>query len=151
MTITLAEIKSDHARLADKIVAFERAQPRIVNLQHTAIVLAEGETYAGLILNDDGTSSHHLVLLPGETEATWADAKAWATKAGGELPTRREQSLLFANAKAGFKARWYWSSVKHESGSVAWVQSFDDGYQYADRVDDDTYCARAVRMIPLVL
>ena len=146
MTITLAEIKSDHARLADKIVAFERAQPRIVNLQHTAIVLAEGETYAGLILNDDGTSSHHLVLLPGETEATWADAKAWATKAGGELPTRREQSLLFANALAGFKARWYWSSEKHESGSSAWIQYFGYGYQTTSHVDDTT-CARAVRRL----
>jgi hypothetical protein len=146
MTITLEEIKSDHARLADKIVAFERAQPRIVNLQHTAIVLAEGETYAGLILNDDGTPSHHLVLLPGETEATWADAKAWATKAGGELPTRREQSLLFANANAGFKARWYWSSEKNESGSGAWVQGFGFGCQYAFLVDD-SHCARAVRRL----
>lgn len=146
MTITLAEIKSDHARLADKIVAFERAQPRIVNLQHTAIVLAEDETYAGLILNDDGTPSHHLVLLPGETEATLADAKAWATKAGGELPTRREQSLLFANAKAGFKARWYWSSEKHESGSGAWVQGFGYGDQGTSHVGN-SYCARAVRRL----
>ena len=146
MTITLAEIKSDHARLADKIVAFERAQPRVINLQHTAIELAEGETYAGLILNEDGTPSHHLVLLPGETEATWADAKAWATKAGGELPTRREQSLLFANAKAGFKARWYWSSEKHESGSLAWIQYFGNGFQDTTHVDNG-YCARAVRRL----
>lgn len=146
MTITLAEIKSDHARLADKIVAFERAQPRIVNLQHTAIALAEGETYAGLILNEDGTPSHHLVLLPGETEATWADAKAWAKEAGGDLPTRREQSLLFANAKAAFKARWYWSSEKHESGSGAWIQDFGDGSQYTGHVAS-SYCARAVRRL----
>ena len=117
-----------------------------MNLQHTAIVLAEGETYAGLILNEDGTPSHHLVLLPGETEATWADAKAWATKAGGELPTRREQSLLFANAKAGFKARWYWSSEKHENGSYAWFQYFDDGDQLTDHVGHGN-CARAVRRL----
>lgn len=146
MTITLEEIKSDHARLADKIIAFERAQPRIVNLQHTAIVLAEGETYAGLILNEDGTPSHHLVLLPGEIEATWTDAKSWAAKAGGELPTRREQSLLFANAKAGFKARWYWSSEKHENGSGAWIQYFDYGGQYTTHVDNYG-CARAVRRL----
>lgn len=146
MTITLAEIKSDHARLADKIVAFERAQPRTINLQHIAIVLAEGETYAGLILNDDGTPSHHLVLLPGETEATWADAKTWAAEAGGELPTRREQSLLFANAKAGFKARWYWSSEQHENGSYAWIQYFVHGNHFNDHVHN-LYCARAVRRL----
>lgn len=146
MTITLAEIKSDHARLADKIVAFERAQPPIVNLQHAAIELADGETYAGLILNEDGTPSHHLVLLPGEHEGDWTSAKAWATKAGGELPTRREQSLLFANAKAGFKARWYWSSEKHESGSDAWIQGFGYGLQGTSHVDYD-HCARAVRRL----
>lgn len=146
MTVTIEEIKADHERLAEKIAAFERAKPRIVNLQHTAIVLAEGETYAGLILNEDGTPSHHLVLLPGETEATWADAKSWATKAGGELPTRREQSLLFANAKAGFKARWYWSSEAHENGSLAWIQGFDYGDQDAYRVDF-SHCARAVRRL----
>lgn len=146
MTITFEEIKADHARLADKIVAFERAKPRIVNLQHTAIVLAEGETYAGLILNEDGTPSHHLVLLPGETEATWADAKTWAEKAGGELPTRREQSLLFANAKAGFKARWYWSSERGECSSYAWVQNFGGGDQGAYHVVNH-YRARAVRRL----
>lgn len=146
MSITIEELRADHERLAEKIVAFERSQPRVVNLQHTAIELAEGETYAGLILNDDGTPSHHLVLLSGETEATWADAKSWATKAGGELPTRREQSLLFANAKAGFKARWYWSSEKHESGSYAWIQGFDYGHQSYDHVVL-SICARAVRRL----
>lgn len=146
MTITLEEIKSDHARLADKIVAFERAQPRIVNLQHTAIVLAEGETYAGLILNDDGTPKHHLVLLPGEHEGDWASAKAWASKVGGELPTRREQSLLFANAKPGFQTRWYWSNEAHENGSGAWMQGFSSGDQVWDGVGNEA-CARAVRRV----
>jgi hypothetical protein len=41
--------------------------------------LADDELYAGLILNDDGTPSHHLVLLPGDNdEATWDASKAWA-------------------------------------------------------------------------
>jgi hypothetical protein len=147
MTITLEEIKADKDRLAEKIAAFERVQARTINLQHIAIVLAEGETYAGLILNDDGTPSHHLVLLPGESEATWADAKAWAAKAGGELPTRREQSLLFANVKAAFQARWYWSSEKHENGSGAWVLYFDGGHQSSSHVGYSG-CARAVRRFP---
>lgn len=146
MTITIEELKADVARLNEKVVAFERAKPRVITVDEAEIELAEGETYAGLILNEDGTSSHHLVLLPGETEATWADAKAWAAKVGGELPTRREQSLLFGNAKAGFKARWYWSSEKHESGSGAWVQNFGYGYQLTLHVDDGR-CARAVRRL----
>lgn len=146
MTITIEELKADVARLNEKVVAFERAKPRTINVDEAEIDLAEGETYAGLILKEDGTPSHHLVLLPGEHEGDWAGAKAWATKAGGELPTRREQSLLFANAKAGFKARWYWSSEKHESGSFAWIQGFGSGNQSTDRVGYD-YCARAVRRL----
>jgi hypothetical protein len=147
MTITIEELKADVARLNEKVVAFERAKPRVITVDEAEVELAEGEIYAGLILNDDGTPSHHLVLLPGETEATWADAKAWAAKAGGELPTRREQSLLFANAKVGFKARWYWSAEKHESGSFAWFQSFGNGGQDTTHVDGIN-CARAVRRFP---
>ena len=146
MTITLEEIKADYARVVEKIAAYERAKPRIVNLQHTAIVLAEGEVYAGLALKEDGTPSHHLVLLPGEHEGDWASAKAWAKRAGGELPTRREQPLLFAHAKAGFQARYYWSSEAHENGSYAWLQYFDDGFQDWDDVSYE-YCARAVRRV----
>jgi len=147
MTITIEELKADVARLNEKVVAFERAKPRVITVDEAEIDLAEGETYAGLILNDDGTPSHHLVLLPGEIEATWVDAKAWAAKAGGELPTRREQSLLFANAKAGFTPRWYWSSEKHENGSCAWFQYFASGLQSFDHVDRNGTCARALRRL----
>lgn len=146
MTITIDELKADVVRLNEKVAAFERVQPRVIAIDEAEIALAEGETYAGLILNEDGSPSHHLVLLPGETEATWADAKAWAAKAGGELPTRREQSLLFTNAKAGFQGRWYWSSEKHENGSGAWIQNFDHGIQLTCHVDYDG-CARAVRRL----
>jgi len=145
-TITLEDLKSDQVRLAEKIAAFERARPRVITVAAASISLAEGETYAGLILNDDGTPAHHLVLLPGETEANWAAAKTWAAKAGGELPTRREQSLLFANAKDGFQARYYWSSEAHENGSDAWMQGFDYGYQGWDGVGYEG-CARAVRRV----
>ena len=110
-TITLEQIHAEHTR--------------------TQIELQPGERYAGLILDADGTPSYHLVLLPGEgEELEWRDAKDWATKAGGELPTRREQSLLFANLKSEFQSAWYWSSEEHESdGSYAWNQNFDNGGQ----------------------
>lgn len=112
------------------------------------IELADGEIYAGLILNDDGTPSHHLVLLPGEAEnITWPNAKDWAAKAGGELPTRQEQALLVANLKAEFQPRWYWSAEEHVDGSGAWCQGFD----YGDKlINGKSYegRARAVRRFP---
>jgi hypothetical protein len=146
MTTTLEEIKAEHARLATLIAGLERAQPRTLSMNAIEITLTEGEIYAGLILNDDATPSHHLVLLPGDTTASWDDAKAWAQGLGGELPTRREQSLLFANAKAGFQPRYYWSSEAHEDGSCAWMQDFGYGSQGWINVDYKT-CARAVRRV----
>lgn len=92
--------------------------------------LAEGETYAGLILNEDGTPSHRLIALPGEVKATFAKAKAMVVKDAKELPTRQEQALAFANCKALFQSDWYWSGEEHASGSAfAWCQYFGNGSQ----------------------
>ena len=112
------------------------------------IELAEGEIYAGLILNDDGTPAHHLVLLPGDHEdTTWQAAVDWAKSIGGELPTRREQSLLFANGKQYFEQDWYWSSELHASEpSSAWCQYFIYGGQRGSRIDDQCR-ARSVRRL----
>ena len=121
--------------------------PRITVLA-VDIELAEGEHYAGRILNDDGTPSHDLVLLPGDAEGvTWAKAKEFAQKSGGELPTRAEQSLLFANLKDEFKGTWYWSGEASASyASYAWLQFFDDGLQGDYRVYGQCR-ARAVRSL----
>lgn len=112
--------------------------------------LAKGERYAGLILDAKGAPVHHLVLLTGDTEdVTWEEAKAWAAKQGGELPSRAEQSLLFANAKDAFKPRWYWSAEQFaDDADYAWFQSFDYGYQYANYVSNRDR-ARAVRRVPI--
>lgn len=69
--------------------------------------------------------------LPGDIAKTdWTKAKAWAEKQGGELPTRREQALLFANAPEQFKHDWYWSGAPHAAKSgYAWAQNFLIGYQ----------------------
>ena len=93
--------------------------------------LNEGEIYAGLILDAEGKPQHHLVLLPGDTgDLSWKMAKALAETAGGELPTRQEQALLFANCKKHLKPAWYWSSTQHASGSsYAWCQDFHYGDQ----------------------
>ena len=109
-----------------------------------------GETYAGLMLGQNGEQDYHLFILPGEAEnVTWAKAKEWAKKAGGDLPTRREQRVLFANAKDEFKPDWYWSGEQNSSNSAyAWSQYFLTGYQ---RDDDRSYSlrARAVRRLPI--
>jgi hypothetical protein len=96
-----------------------------------AEILRTGEEYAGIILGKDGQPDYHLILLPGEiTCATWEQAREFVAKAGGELPTRREQSLLFVNCKEQFQSAWYWSVQQHESNSdYAWGQDFLLGIQ----------------------
>ncbi|BEV15099.1 DUF1566 domain-containing protein [Herbaspirillum sp. DW155] len=111
----------------------------------------EGEIYAGLLLGKNGEPDQHIFLLPGEAEGVnWAAAKEWAAKTGGDLPTRREQSLLFANCKEAFQPRWYWSGEQHAAySSYAWYQDFsygglsNDGTSYEGR-------ARAVRRLAIL-
>lgn len=135
--------------LALRIGRAQTAKP--TSVRFTAdVTLASGEIYAGLILDAEGQPRHHLILLPGAAEdLEWEEAKAWAIEAGGELPTRQEQALLYANCKAHFQRAWYWSSEAHDSyGSYAWCQSFLSGSQLSYR-KDYTFRARAVRLIQL--
>jgi len=112
--------------------------------------LKSGEKYAGLILGKDGAPDQHVILLSGQAnDVTWKDAKAWAKNAGGELPTRREQSLLFANLKEEFEPRYYWSGDLYEPGSgFAWCQNFyygsQGGYYLYGKLR-----ARSVRRLPV--
>ena len=110
--------------------------------------LKKGEVYAGLILGKDGAPDHHLIVIPGEIEkATFDEAQKWARKQGGDLPTRREQRVLFANAKEAFKPDWYWSGELNASvASFAWCQGFSYGDQFTYRIY--FHCrARAVRRL----
>jgi hypothetical protein len=139
MTITLEAIKAEQTKLAQMIANFEATAPTLFFIPEANIELQPGERYAGLILGDDGKPSHHLVLLPGDFEATWNDAKKLAEKAGGELPTRREQSLLFANLKDEFKAEWYWSGEQSSEG-LAFLQYFDYGRQITSSKSYERRC-----------
>jgi hypothetical protein len=148
--VTLQQIEARQSELLDLIARF-KAQPAPqgarVQIPAADIELAHGERYAGLVLGEDGTPQHHLVLLTDDgDDMTWADAVAWATQAGGALPTRQEQALLFANCKAQFQPTWYWSGEPHENGSYAWGQDFDNGAQSTNH-KDDTCQARAVRRL----
>jgi hypothetical protein len=110
--------------------------------------LNKGEHYAGVVIGDDGMPSYHLVLMAGlASDVSWPDAKAWAEKTGGELPTRQEQALLFANLKGKFEPRAYWSNEQHAAGTdCAWFQNFYDGSQDYD-YKSASLRARAVRRL----
>lgn len=131
-TVTLQDIKATQDTLAAMIANYEaQAAPggTLYTVREAKIELAPGERYAGVVLDAAGSPSHHLVLLPGEArDVSWQNARAWAGKAGGALPTRQEQALLYANCKAEFAGTWYWTGEEHESdGSCAWVQYFLHG------------------------
>jgi hypothetical protein len=152
-TITLDLIKAEHAKLADLIAAFEKQQePSALYFPEVTIKLAPGEHYAGIVLGKDGEASHHLVLLPGQADdITWENAMDWAGRQGGEfvasLPTRREQSLLYANLKEEFEDRAYWSCEAHDSESGwAWYQRCNYGRQLTSYRTTELR-ARAVRRL----
>lgn len=149
-TVTIEEVKATQDKLAAMIAELVRNATTTIKVPAAAIELRSGERYAGLVLAADGTPSHHLVLLPGEAKSVnWTDATDWAAKAGGELPSRQEQALLFANLKCEFQSTWYWSNQTHESNaSYAWYQYFNFGGQFTYRKSYEGR-ARAVRLIPL--
>ena len=126
-------------------VAVVEQAPKTITLP----ALADGEKYAGFLLDENGTPTHHVVLLAGATSATWKKAVEWAKKQGGELPTRREQSLLFANCQAEFTKDWYWSGEQRAGDAgAAWYQYFSHGHQYWAGVSFRSR-ARAVRRVPI--
>lgn len=154
MTITLDDIKAEHSKVAEMIAVFEKQSLTTAHhVKAATITLGAGELYAGLILGEDGEADYHLILLAGEAEdINWEAAGKWAAERGGVLPTRREQSLLFANLKGEFQSAWYWSGQAHESEcGWAWCQLFS----YGGQLNIDTLGklrARAVRrFIPSVI
>ncbi|KVF35747.1 DUF1566 domain-containing protein [Burkholderia vietnamiensis] len=161
MTTTLAAIQAaqskladDHARINAMIDELKKL-PRATEYRVEAVTipLAAGERFAGPILDEDGALSHYLILLPGEAEdVTWDQAREWAEQQGGELPSRREQSLLFTNLQGEFESAWYWSGEPHESDSGwAWCQSFHDGDQYGYQQSNQLRARAVRRFIPSVI
>lgn len=111
--------------------------------------LAKGEVYIGAIGDKNG-DFYHVILLPGDSDdATWQEQIDWAKSVGGDLPTRVEQSMMWADYREQFKKDWYWSNEKYErSPSFAWYQCF--GYGNQTRFGIFSQCrARAVRRLPI--
>jgi hypothetical protein len=111
-------------------------------------ILNKGEHYAGVVIGADGMPSHHLVLMAGSaSDVNFSAAQLFAAKSGGTLPTRQEQALLFANLKAQFEPRAYWSSEQHAANAAcAWYQYFLNGNQYHN-YKSASLRARAVRRL----
>ena len=108
--------------------------------------LAEGETYVGCI-GDAAGNLYHVILLPGDNnDATHEAQIEWAKSIGGDLPSRIEQAMLWANHRDQFKKDWYWSNeIHHAESGWAWCQIFS-GTQIGYRKDGDLR-ARAVRRV----
>ena len=113
--------------------------------------LAEGEIYVGTI-GDALGNLHHVILLPGDNDdATHESQLEWAKSIGGDLPTRIEQAMLWANHRGQFKKDWYWSNeINHAEFGWAWNQYFGDGDQLS-YLRSSAFRARAVRRVPINL
>ena len=111
--------------------------------------LADGEIYIGAI-GDAAGNLHHVILLPGDNDdATHESQLEWAKSIGGDLPSRIEQAMLWANHRDQFKKDWYWSNeIHHAESAWAWFQGFSDGYQYGTYQYGELR-ARAVRRLPI--
>lgn len=112
-------------------------------------VLAEGEIYVGAI-GDTAGDVYHVILLPVDNDDdTWQTQMDWAKSIGGDLPTRVEQAMLWANHRDQFQKYWYWSNETHHSESGwAWCQNFGHGSQNYLRKYREVR-ARAVRRLPI--
>lgn len=126
-----------------------------------SLQLAPGEVYAGVVITGSisvggiepsmSLVQHHLVLLPDlpGRRMTWDEAKEWAESVGGRLPTRQEQSLLFANLDRHFEEVFYWSEEEYEpNSSSAWGFHFG-GRRHEFGQKCARSLARAVRVVPV--
>lgn len=113
----------------------EPAQQESDNPVHTEDTPQPEERYAGPILDTDGNLLYHLFLMAQRPTdlLRWEDAMEWAKSIGGCLPTRQEQSLLYANCKPHLDPSYHWSCDTHDGNrDYAWYCSFNDGGQYTD-------------------
>ena len=111
--------------------------------------LADGEIYVGCI-GDALGNLHHVILLPGDNDDDTHEAQLeWAKSIGGDLPSRIEQAMLWANHRDQFKKDWYWSNeIHHTESGWAWYQNFNNGNQNNNNRNNELR-ARAVRRLAI--
>ena len=112
----------------------------------TPPMLGTDEINGGLVLENNAW--HWVILLPGEcSPVNWKTAMTRAKEQGGDLPSRPEQSVLYANLRGEFEEDWYWSNTPYAGDeSYAWYQYFYYGSQGYGHKDDELR-ARAVRRV----
>lgn len=93
-----------------------------------------GGIYAGITTGKDG-APYALVLLPHKPvgDLSWQEAMDWAKGAlvEGDLPTRPEAALLFANVRDHLVKAWHWTNETDEDdASCAWFCYFGSGGQF---------------------
>jgi len=119
---------------------------------------AQGGIYAGTVRGEDGQPDHHLILAETapEERMAWQAGMGWAAALALDgftdyaLPTRREQSILYANIGEHFDEAWYWSSTQYAGHLIlAWSQHFGSGSQYSFSKDYEGRC-RAVRRFLII-
>ena len=81
------------------------------------------ETYIGFYSDKDGARVDFWLLDGDNDDATHEAQLEWAKSIGGDLPTRIEQAMLWANHRDQFKNDWYWSN------EIPWCQHFYYGIQ----------------------
>jgi hypothetical protein len=150
MNLTLESIQAEQSKLAAMIAKFAEQSITQHIFPRAEIALKPGEYYAGIILGKDGEASYHLILLAESRESIkWKEALDWSESINGELPTLREQSLLFANLKEQFESEWYWSSEQYATDSShVWCKHFSSSYQ-VNYYKTHGLRARAVRRLEL--
>lgn len=113
--------------------------------------LADGESYAGISRDAETGAWHHLVLLAARSEDhTWQGAIDWAKSVGGDLPSRMESALLYANLRDKMdQDYWHWTATPYAGDERdAWIQTFSNGSQYHN--PKASYLrAVAVRRVPV--
>jgi len=157
--ITLEAIEAKQTELADLIAKF-KLQPAAGPILHrfailhrfgeVEIELHPGEHYAGMVLDQEDKLVHHLVLMaatPGKN-LEWQEAMDWAQAVGGELPTRQEQALLYANCKPHLKPERHWSSETHADDASYYARGCAFAYCYQSyAANRDDGCAVAVSTV----
>lgn len=119
-------------RASPKTTAASRSRPDPVAILLPQ--LAAHEKYRGLVLDEQGEASHHLILVAvSDKGMTHGAALEWAKKLGADLAERNEGALLYANNADGAvdKERGpYWLKPQYAgTAEYAWYQYFSNGYQ----------------------
>jgi hypothetical protein len=122
MKLTIEDIKAAQENLSKMIDKFEQQQK---NIKFGDVQLQENEKYAGVILNENGEPSHHLILLGGNIQ-NGKRLYSSVVDLYPSLPTIQELSLLYCNLKTEFYQSIYLSSNGSLQTNWCWCIDFEN-------------------------